>query len=163
MGTNVPFLHSTAHHALYCEIIEWLPMTKVQVAEIKKVCHFSSHPTARINTGVPAKSGYIYIFLLLCIYIEVLFRGCIYFSVSQPSIISSVFLFFKLALATWKKDIYPATFRCTLASMRSPAWLHKWQTFLISAIGTSLNPIYSIISCTNPTLHSPRTPFIKDY
>jgi hypothetical protein len=49
------------------------------MAEIKELCHLLHHLQHRMNTGVPAKSGYIYIFLLLCIYMGVFSRGCVYF------------------------------------------------------------------------------------
>ena len=49
------------------------------MAETKELCHLLRHLQHRMNTGVPAKSGYIYIFLLLCIYIEEYLGGCVYF------------------------------------------------------------------------------------
>lgn len=49
------------------------------MAEIKDSCHLFHHLQHRMDTGVPAKSGYIYIFLLLCIYIEEYLGGCVYF------------------------------------------------------------------------------------
>ena len=61
-GENFP-------HLQLSEIIEAQVSSKIPMAEIKKLCHLLHHLQHRINTGVPAKSGYIYIFLLLCIYI----------------------------------------------------------------------------------------------
>ena len=133
------------------EIIEGHTMSKVPMAEIKKLCHFSSHPTALVNTGVPENSGNLSIYLNICIYIEVFLGGCVYFSERATFNNLASFFFFTLALVIWKKDRYPATFRYTLAFMRLTAWRDKWQNFLISAICTSLNPQSSIISCTNRT------------
>jgi hypothetical protein len=122
------------------EIIEGHTPTKIPMAETKKLCHFSNHPTTRMNTSVAGKSGYLSIYLNICIYIEGFSRGCVYFFLSQPFNNLARFLFFSLALVVWKKDRYPATFCYKLAFMRSPAWLDKWQIFLVLAIGTSLNP-----------------------
>jgi hypothetical protein len=49
------------------------------MAEIKELCHLLHHLQHRMNTSVPAKSGYIYIFLLLRIYMGVFSRGCVHF------------------------------------------------------------------------------------
>jgi hypothetical protein len=122
------------------EIIEGHTPTKIQMAETKKFCHFSNHPKRPVNMGVPEISGYLSIFLYICIYIEVFLGGCVYFSERATFNNLARFLFFSLALVVWKKDRYPATFCYTLAFMRSPAWLDKWQIFLVLAIGTSLNP-----------------------
>ena len=115
-------------------------MCKIQMAEIKKFCHLSRHPTARMNTSVARKSGYLSIYLNICIYIEGFSRGCVYFSERATFNNLASLFFFTLALVVWKKDRYPATFCYKLALMRSPAWLDKWQIFLVLAIGTSLNP-----------------------
>jgi hypothetical protein len=61
------------------EIIEGHYSCKIPMAEIKELCHLFRHLQHRMNTGVPAKSGYIYIFLLLCIYMGVFSRGCVHF------------------------------------------------------------------------------------
>jgi hypothetical protein len=122
------------------EIIEGHTPTKIPMAETKKLCHFSHHPKRPVNTGVPEISGYLSIYLNICIYIGVFSRGCVYFFLSQPFNNLASFFFFSLALVIREKDRYPATFCYTLAFMRSPAWLDKWQIFLVLAIGTSLNP-----------------------
>jgi hypothetical protein len=122
------------------EIIEGHTPTKIPMAETKKFCHFSNHPTARMNTSVAGKSGYLSIFLYICIYIEVFLGGCVYFSERATFNNLASLFFFTLALVVWEKDRYPATFCYKLAFMRSPAWLDKWQIFLVLAIGTSLNP-----------------------
>lgn len=85
-------------------------MCKIQMAEIKKFCHLSRHPTARMNTSVARKSGYLSIYLNICIYIEGFSRGCMYFS--ERAIFNNLvnFLSCPLALVIWKKDRYPATF-----------------------------------------------------
>ena len=76
------------------EIIEGHHAPKIPMAEIKKFCHLFHHLRHRVNIGVPAKSGNIYIFLLLCIYIEVFSRGCVYFPerASFNNLISFCFL-----------------------------------------------------------------------
>ena len=108
------------------EIIEGHTMAKIQMAEIKKFCHLSRHPTARMNTSVARKSGYISIYLNICIYIEAFSRGCIYFFLSQPFNNLANFLFYPLALVIWKKDRYAATFWRMLVSTGLPKWLDKW-------------------------------------
>ena len=122
------------------EIIEAHYPCKIQVAEIKNFCHLSRHPTARVNTSVAGKSGYLSIFLYIHIYIGVFSRGCVYFSERATFNNLASLVFCPLALVIWKKDRYPATFCCKLAFMRSPAWHNKWQNFLISAICTSHDP-----------------------
>lgn len=102
------------------------------MAEIKNFCHLSRHPTARINISVARKSGYISIFLNICIYIEAFSRGCVYFPERATFNNLVPFIFCPLALVVGKKDRYPATFWRILVFMRSPKWHSKWQNFLIS-------------------------------
>lgn len=85
-------------------------MCKIQMAEIKKFCHLSRHPTARMNTSVARKSGYLSIYLNICIYIEGFSRGCMYFSERATFNNLVNFLSCPLALVIWKKDRYLATF-----------------------------------------------------
>lgn len=101
-------------------------MPKIPMAETKKFCHFSNHLQHRINTGVPAKSGYIYIFLIICIYIEVFSRGCMYFSERATFNNLANFLSCPLALVIWKIHRYPATFAWMLVSTGLPKWRDKW-------------------------------------
>lgn len=101
-------------------------MAKIQVAEIKKFCHLSRHPTARMNTSVAGKSGYISIYLNICIYIEAFSRGCMYFFLSQPFNNLANFLSCPLALVIWKIDRYAATFAWMLVSTGLPEWRSKW-------------------------------------
>ena len=132
--------HETAHFApliwdivpdlQLSEIIEAHIGSKIPMAEIKNFCHLLHHLQHRMNTSVPAKSGYIYIFLLLCIYIEVFSRGCVYFSERANFNNLTSFRFFWLALPFWKIHRYPATFCCTLAFMRSSAWRTTSQNYL---------------------------------
>ena len=101
-------------------------MPKIQMAEIKKFCHLSRHPTARMNTSVAGKSGYISIYLNICIYIEAFSRGCMYFFLSQSFNNLVNFLSCPLALVIWKIDRYAATFAWMLVFMRCTAWRSKW-------------------------------------
>lgn len=101
-------------------------MPKIPMAEIKKFCHLSRHPTARMNTSVARKSGYISIYLNICIYIEVFSRGCMYFSERATFNNLAHFLFCPLALVIWKIDRYAATFWRMLVSTGLPKWLDKW-------------------------------------
>jgi hypothetical protein len=85
-------------------------MRKIQMAETKKFCHFSNHPKRPVNMGVPEISGYLSIFLYICIYIEVFLGGCVYFSERATFNNLASLFFFTLALVVWKKDRYLATF-----------------------------------------------------
>lgn len=80
------------------------------MAETKKFCHLSRHPTARMNTSVAGKSGYLSIFLYICIYIEVFLGGCVYFPERATFNNLASLFFFTLALVVRKKDRYLATF-----------------------------------------------------
>jgi hypothetical protein len=75
----VPLIGDSVPDLQLSEIIEGHYSCKIPMAEIKELCHLLHHLQHRMNTGVPAKSGYIYIFLLLCIYMGVFSRGCVYF------------------------------------------------------------------------------------
>ncbi len=85
-------------------------MRKIQMAKTKNFCHFSHHPKRPVNMGVPEISGYLSIFLYICIYIGVFSRGCVYFLASHPlnNLVSRFFLC--LPLAIWKIHRYLATF-----------------------------------------------------
>ena len=68
----------------------------------------------------------IYISFYYYVYIWESFLGGVYIFRSKP------LFFLCLALPFWKLQRYPATFCCTLAFMRCPAWRITWQNYLIT-------------------------------
>jgi len=75
----VPLIGDSVPDLQLSEIIEGHYSCKIPMAEIKELCHLLHHLQHRMNTGVPAKSGYLSIFLYICIYMGVFSRGCVYF------------------------------------------------------------------------------------